>query len=245
MVKKIARMISQPNERLVVRQPTPLRMKLLYAFLGIGAIYVLGTQSYQYGLEQAGYSHSQAVREQAALDLRIRDLESDNAQQRESLARVQRQLQIDSTAYKEVDISLEASTHQIADLREELNFYRNIIAPGNKSRGLQIQNLRIEPAGIRDQYRYKLVLIQAFNHKRMVTGRVGITVSGVLDGAHKSVKIERGANTPLGVNFRYFQNIEGILVLPNGFKPLQIQVGVYTGGQAEPKVEKSLPWPRT
>ncbi|HEC12728.1 MAG TPA: hypothetical protein ENI80_05690 [Acidiferrobacteraceae bacterium] len=245
MVKNLARMITQPNERLVVRQPTPLRLKLLFAVLGLVTIYVLATQSYQYGLEQAGYSRSQSVREQAALDLRIRDLESDNAQQRELLARVQRQLQIDSTAYKEVDISLEASTHKIADLREELNFYRNIIAPGNKSRGLQIQNLRIESAGIRDQYRYKLVLIQAFNHKRMVTGRVGFTVLGVLDGVRKSIKIERGANTPMGVNFRYFQNIEGILILPSGFKPLQVQIGVYIGGQAVPKVEESFPWTLT
>ncbi len=243
MVKKIVRMITQPNEQLVVRQPTPLRLKLLYVFLGIGIIYVLSTQSYQYGLEQAGYSRSQSVREQAALDLRIRDLESDNAQQRELLARVQRQLQIDSTAYKEVDISLEASTHQIADLREELNFYRNIISPENKIRGLQIQNLRLESAGIKNQYRYKLVLIQAFDHKRMVTGRVEFTVLGVLDGAHKSIKIKRSANSPLGVNFRYFQNVEGIMVLPSGFKPLQVQVSIYTGGRTEPKVEKSLPWP--
>ena len=200
---------------------------------------------YNYGVSMAGFERSSAKQEQQKLHDEIHQRTSENQELRESLARAQRSVQMNETAFQELDRSLKASAQEIVKLREELNFYRNIISPADKKGGLRIQNLYIEPAsGAANQFRYKLVLIQALKHEQTINGSASFEISGVLLGGQDStISVPGTGDRTIKVNFKYFQDIEGQFELPKNFKPRRIKVNVMptSGAQA---VEESYAWPQ-
>ena len=137
---------------------------------------------------------------------------------------------------------MKSSAQEMLKLREELDFYRNIISPANKTGGLQIQRLYIMPGSDAGQYRYKLVLIQALKHERAVDGRVQFEVVGDRGGAASKLRFpesERGIN----FSFKYFQDIEGKWDLPVGFRPRAVIVRVLATDRNN-GTEETFPWPR-
>lgn len=235
--------IAKRNVDLVVRPRLSPRRKLFFGALGVLGVIALVGAAYNYGLSRAGFVRADAARQQQKLGNRIKQLEDENTAFREMLARAERQLQIDRTAYQELDAALQESTRNIADLRKELNFYRKVISPATNQRGLQIQGFKIERSGIPDQHRYKLVLIQAFNQRRLIKGKLVFEVLGIKAGQQKIIRLPETKGSPRNVKFRYFQNIEGIFTLPPDFEPLRIKVSVTTNDRRVSKVERWYAWP--
>lgn len=198
---------------------------------------------YNYGLNMAGFERDSAVRAHEKLEQESRQLRDESQQLREALARAQRTIQMDQAAYQELDKSLKGSAQEIVRLREEVNFYRNIISPTDKKSGLRIQNLYIVPAGGVNQYRYKLVLIQALKHERAISGQVSFEISGMQAGQDTVLKFPKPTERPIYVNLKYFQDIEGKVELPRNFQPQRIRISITTPGGGQP-IEASYAWPQ-
>lgn len=230
--------------QLVVKPQLSSRTKLLLAGGTLTLIVIAVGWIYNYGLSMAGFERSSAVQEQQKLHDEIRAHAVENQELRESLARAQRSVQMNETAFQELDRSLKASAQEIVKLREELNFYRNIISPADKKSGLRIQNLYIEPTNVANQYRYKLVLIQALKHEQTINGSASFEINGSQGGQDFTLSIPSGADRGIKVNFKYFQDIEGKFEIPKSFKPRRVKVNVTlaVGGQA---IEESYAWPDT
>jgi hypothetical protein len=133
-------------------------------------------------------------------------------------------------AYQELDRSLKASAKEINKLREELSFYRNIISPENKVAGLKVDRLHIERTGKPgdNAYRYKLVLIQSLKHDHTIYGRVRLEVNGARDGKDAVLSFPGSNEKSLNLNFKYFQEFEGVMTLPSNFQPAGIKVSIAT-----------------
>lgn len=241
--RKLFSMFSRTKTgELVVKRRLPSRTKLL---LSIGVALGLTLSAgwiYNYGLSMAGFARDSADQEQSRLQQALDRRDAENRELRESLARAQRSVQMNETAFQELDRALKGSAQEIVKLREELNFYRNIISPADKRSGLRIQNLYIEPAGA-SQYRYKLVLIQALKHEQVIRGSANFEISGTEAGENKVLSFPREKERPIAVNFKYFQDIEGRIDLPKNFKPHRIKVNVTPAGSAN-SVEESFAWPQ-
>lgn len=233
--------LNKPGE-LIIKQRYSPRMKLLLAV--IAAVTLLGSAGfiYNYGLNRAGFERQSAEQTQQTLQDDMRKLHDENQGLQESLARAQRTIQMDQAAYQDLDKSLKASAQEIVKLREELNFYRNIISPADKKSGLRIQNLYIEPAGGTNQYRYKLVLIQALKHESVIQGRAILEISGMQVGEDTLLRFPSTNERPILVNFKYFQDIEGKLELPRNFQPKRIKVYITTSGGTS-MAEATYAWP--
>ena len=229
---------------LVVKKRVSPRVKVLAAAGVAAALTLAAGWFYSYGSSMAGFDRTSTDRELQALRDETRRLQGENQDLQEGLARAQRALQMDQTAYQELDHALKNSAQEIVKLREELNFYRNIISPEDKRAGLRIQNLIIEPAGGVNQFRYKLVLIQALKHERSIYGSASFEISGTQAGQDTVLKFPTPAQRPVSVNFKYFQDIEGRFELPRNFKPRQIKVVVLTSGGGQ-SVEETFAWPRS
>ena len=230
---------------LVVKPRYSPRVKLL--IIGVAVVILLVTVGivYNHGLSMAGFERLAASRRQQDLQNRILQLETENQSLREALARAERTLQMDHTAYEELGRSLKASTQEIVKLREELNFYRNIISPPNKKSGLRIQSLKLEPvANSKKVYRYKMVLIQALKHDYLVKGKARFEVSGIHSGENTILRFPQPTDTPISFNFKYFQDVEGKIELPEGFQPQWIKVNVTSRGRNAETVEQTYPWPK-
>ena len=233
--------LNKPGE-LVIKQRYSPRIKLLLAVVLV--LTLLGSAGfiYNYGLNRAGFERQSAEQTQQTLQDEMRKLHDENQGLQESLARAQRTIQMDQAAYQDLDKSLKASAQEIVKLREELNFYRNIISPADKKSGLRIQNLYIEPASGTNQYRYKLVLIQALKHESVIQGRAFLEISGVQVGEDTSLRFPAANERPIQVNFKYFQDIEGKLELPKNFQPKRIKVYITTSGGTS-MAEATYAWP--
>src|SRR3989344_1891351 len=233
--------LNKPGDLVIKPRYSP-RIKLLIAVSAALALMVTAGLIYNFGLTRAGFERYSAEQMQLTLQGETRKLKDDNDELRESLARAQRTIQMDQASYQELDKSIKASAQEIVKLREELNFYRNIISPADKKSGLRIQNLYIEPAGGANQYRYKLVLIQALKHERTVQGRAVIEISGMQVGEDTLLRFPAANERPIHVSFKYFQDIEGKLELPRNFQPKRIKVLIVTSGGAS-LAEATYAWP--
>lgn len=227
----------------MVKPQLPPRIKLLLAGSIMTAAVLAAGWIYNYGLSTAGFERTSAAQEQQRLQEEIKRRAAENEELRDSLARAQRSVQMNETAFQELERALTASAQEIVKLREELNFYRNIISPVDNKSGLRIQNLHIRPVGTANRYRYKLVLIQALKHDRTVSGSASIQIAGVQEGEDSVVSIPGSKERAIRVNFRYFQDIEGQFELPQGFKPRRVIVNV-TPARGAQAVEESYPWPQ-
>jgi len=233
--------LNKPGE-LIIKQRYSPRMKLLLAVMAAVLLLASAGFIYNYGLNRAGFEAQSAQETQQTLQDEMRKLQDENRELQESLARSQRTIQMDQAAYQDLDKSLKASAQEIVKLREELNFYRNIISPADKKSGLRIQNLYIEPAGGANQFRYKLVLIQALKHESTVQGRAIIEVSGMQVGEDTLLRFPAANERPIQVNFKYFQDIEGKLELPRNFQPKRVKVYIKTSGGTS-LAEATYAWP--
>src|SRR3989338_6052191 len=233
--------LNKPGE-LVIKQRYSPRIKLLLAVILTLALLASAGLIYNYGLNRAGFERQSAEQTQQTLQDEMRKLREEGRELQEALARAQRTSQMDQAAYQDLDKSLKASAQEIVKLREELNFYRNIISPADKKSGLRIQTLSIEPAGGTNQYRYKLVLIQALKHESTVQGRASFEISGMQVGEDVVVKVPTANERPIPVNFKYFQDIEGKLELPRNFQPKRVKVTITTPGGTS-MAEATYNWP--
>jgi len=233
------------GELIIKRRISP-RLKLFITgvvvvviLAGIGAIY-------SYGLSSAGVDTLTFFKHQSALRDELKRLNDENRDLRETLARAQRTLQMDQVAYQELDRSLKESAREINKLKEELSFYRNIITPPDKVSGLKVERLNVERSGnpADNTYRYKLVLIQSLKHDSTIYGRVRLEINGAQDGRDAMLVFPRASDKPHSLNFKYFQEFEGVMKLPANFLPGGIKVSISTTSPSAQTLEQNYAWPK-
>ena len=178
---------------------------------------------------------------------RIRAQHDDILAMREQLAVLQRSSEIDRLASVNVRNEFAALQEELSQAREELQFYRGIVSPGDATAGLRVQKFNVEPAQVPGSFLYSLTLTQVKRNDRYVTGVVDIEVEGTEDGLVKLLPFSRlvaGESKALKYRFRYFQHFDGVIRIPAGFTPQRILIRVLPRGKGQPPaIEDSLDWP--
>ncbi len=230
------------SPQLVVHEHDPLKRGILITLLVIVVI-GLGYLSYDYGHSRADYDYDGLEDQNSVLQQRIEQLISDIEKTRDELVANQSSSEIDKLAYKEVDSSLRSLQSEILELKEEVAFYRSIVAPRESARGLRIQRFSVAQAG--KGFRYKLVLTQVIKNSRITRGKVMMQIEGVRNG--KSVKLNLTSLSAKGqkqldFRFKYFQSFEGDLIIPKDFMPSRVHVKVSSNRVT---LEKTFAWPNS
>ncbi len=233
------------TSEMIVKPAYSPRLKMTIALIFAVLVIIGGATIYNYGLSSAGFESLLASAAQKGLKTSISGLRQENDQLKDSLARAERTLQMDQAAYIELNQSLKQSAAEIAKLREDLNFYRNIISPPNKKEGVRIQSLEIDKTLEKYTYKYKLVLIQALKHDYLVRGSAKLEVTGIQAGKSKKLVFPGQKTKSIKINFRYFQEFMGELKLPGNFEPKDVKIIVATRGRNAAKIERSYSWPET
>ncbi len=95
-------------------------------------------------------------------------------------------------------------------------------------------------------YNLRLVLVQAMQHDRSVKGKVDFILEGAEDGVSTTYNLAQlspeneTASWPFA--FRYFQDFDRELVLPEGFAPQKINVEVISDTKSVASVKLSFDW---
>lgn len=230
--------------RLVVRHQSSWRRRgLLIAGLlgGLLLLYVI----YEWGRFEGGYSKFAEVQRRRELIARIEALEQDNEKLRTDVAKAQLARNVDDRAYGDVEKNLADLQAQVLKQREELTFYRGIVSPEDGIGGLRIQRFQVLSGGAERHYRLRLVLVQSMRQDAVVAGSVSIQIEGARNNRPEQLALAQAAPATRGdgllpFQFRYFQNLEQDIVLPEGFEPRAVNVEVRSSRLAP--VRESYPW---
>lgn len=231
--------------QLIVKAHRPWFWPLI-VILSILAFVLIGWGLFEYGRYQAGFDIENARQTKENLQQLNSDLEQRNTRLREEKAILERTTQVERQAYKELEGTVAGLHNEIAELKSDLDFYRGIVSPREASQGLNIERFDLNANAGAASYHYKLVLTQVLKNNTVTRGSVSLQVEGSQDGQLKSLSLEEvtaDKKKSLAFRFKYFQNFEGDILLPEGFVPARLIIKVNPKGRRQPTIEKVIDWP--
>ncbi len=154
--------------------------------------------------------------------------------------------EVDRRALEGVRTEVAELKTQMAALQEENQFYRNLMSPAGSQRGLTFGAVEIVDTERPRAFRFKVVMQQLGTNQRQLTGTLSFNLVGRQAGQRvvlplKDVSTDVDA-TNIKLKFKYFQNIEGDLVLPEGFEPERIELEARSSQPSVTKIEKRFGW---
>jgi hypothetical protein len=201
---------------------------------------------FEFGRIQANYNIVDASRERQAYEDHIDSLDQEIVSLKEQVAILETHREVDAEAYKEVEASLTALQSKIQEQTDAIAFYRGIVSPQDGAAGLKVQDLKLSRGTTERVYNVRLVLVQSLKHDRKVSGDVNISVEGEQGGEAATYAYpdllpdEADASWPF--SFRYFQDFDREIVLPDGFTPERITIHVRSRTRSIDSIEETYTW---
>jgi hypothetical protein len=214
--------------------------------VGIAAVLAVAYLVFEFGRIQAGYNVIDAAAEREAYEDRLEALGNEALALKEQIQLLETHRAIDREAYSEVEASLAGLQQKIQEQRDAIGFYRGIISPDDGGRGLRVQELKLTRGKNDREYRLSLVLVQVMQHDRSVKGDVAFSLEGAQDGEIVTYSLEQlvpeDEDSDWPFSFRYFQNFDRQLILPDGFAPEKVHVEVRSRTKSIADVKQSFLW---
>lgn len=198
----------------------------LYYFVRAGLAPQLGTVSAE--LEQTREALEAARAELAKLEVQV--------------AQHQRGEQVAERAAQELQTSLGARQDEIAALRNDLGFYQRLMEGGSQQTGVTVHSFEAQRTDDARAWQFALTLSQNLKRNRLAVGKIEVSVGGTQAGDAKRLTLsELGVDAnSLPFSFKYFQQINGLLMLPEGYMPASVKVRVLPDGGGA--VEREFVW---
>lgn len=212
----------------------------------VSLILVCAYLIFEFGRIRAGYDVVEVGNIRQSYEDHIMRLDDEIVDLKQQVAILQTNREVDRESYAEVEASLSALQAKIQEQRDAIAFYRGIVSPSDGNSGLRVQNLKLSRGKAEREFRIRLVLVQAMQHDRKVTGDVSLSVEGSQNGVEKSYALAEllpaEEKDAWEFSFRYFQDLDRLLVLPDGFTPERITVEVRSRTRSIPSIEESFAW---
>ncbi|WP_243720428.1 DUF6776 family protein [Luteimonas aestuarii] len=163
----------------------------------------------------------------------------------QEVATLKRSDQISRDANAELQASLAARDEEIAGLRSDVAFYERFVGATAQPRGLAVHELELRPQQADGQvWHFIATLTQTRDRDAPSAGRLTLSVEGTQDGrlqrlSWADLRQQPDANGS-EYSFRYFQRVEGDIILPPGFVPLRIHTRLAPSSGAP--IERTIPW---
>ena len=144
----------------------------------------------------------------------------------------------------ELQKNLKQQQQQLRNLQKEQEAFQRIFDPNAIESGLQIASFVWERTSVTD-YSYRLMLIQAKQQVKDISGNFTISVFGEENGNSKNydfAAIGDLTDTNSQFKFRYISNHQGSFNLPEGFTPTFIRVVATTKGRNAKSILQDFAW---
>ena len=209
-----------------------------------GAVFVLALVFGAWGLWRVISPASDDLKSQLAQSEsdaeRLRE-QNDALEQR--VATLSRSDQISRDANRDVQRTLSERDEEIAGLRADVAFYERLVGATAQRRGLSVHAIRFEPQGD-TAWHFTTTLTQNLNRGAVSSGGLQLQIEGTREGKREvlawSLLRQDQAATGLPYSFKYFQQVEGDIFLPDNFEPVRVQVQLKP--RSGPSVEESFTW---
>lgn len=149
---------------------------------------------------------------------------------------------ISRVANKEMQSALAEREDEIAELRADVAFYERLVGATAPKKGLNVHSTRFnrEPGG---NWRYAIVLTQNLDRDVVSLGELRFDIEGVHQGQLATIgwdQLHQAPSAPAqDYSFRYFQQLQGSVMLPPDFTPQRVRVSMRGDDVA---MEQILAW---
>lgn len=133
---------------------------------------------------------------------------------------------------------------EIAALQADLAFYRRLGGANGSQAPLAVHYLELQATNSPRVFRIIFTLTQNLRWAAVISGRVELGVDGILDGTAQTINEDSllaESAEPLKFRFKYFQQIERLVTLPEGFVPNRLSIRLKSASLRSP-VEQSMDW---
>lgn len=222
-----------------VAPPPPPPSHHHWVYLGLG-VFLLALGFGVWGVWAVFFSGGDASGQSAAA------LAARSEKLSQEVSTLRRSDQISRDANRDLERTLAERDEEIAGLRADIAFYESFVGATGQRRGLSVHDLDMQLQG-GDAWHFVATLTQNLNRGAVNTGRVTLSIEGTRNDRLEKLSwsgLRKQGNAPgVPYSFKYFQQVEGEVMLPKGFKPLRVGVRLVPAGGAA--VEQSFPWPET
>lgn len=217
-------------------------MRVALGALALAILYLV----FEFGRIQAGYNVVDAAGERGALEKEIAELSREIKRLEEQIIMLETEAEIEAAAYKDVEASLIELQAKIQEQQDAIGFYRGIVSPADGNAGLRVQDLKLSRTEAERAWNVRLVLVQAMKHDRKVSGNVVLTIEGLENGEQKTYTysdlLPEDADGSWAFSFRYFQDFDREVILPDGFTPERVHIAVQSRTRSIASIEESFSW---
>lgn len=166
-----------------------------------------------------------------------KSLRAENEALKSRVAVLERSEQVAKAALADVQQVLRERAEEADSLRSDLAFYGRLVG-GQQREGLAVHQIRVRPVAGSLAWNFTATLTQNFKRGQETRGRLSLSVEGVEDGKLKTLDWntlkQNGGAAGIEYAFKYFQQVNGTIMLPQGFEPNRIRVRAEgEGGRAE------------
>jgi hypothetical protein len=210
-----------------------------WVYIAMG-VFVLALAFGIWGVWTRWFAHSDEDAKDAV------SLQARNERLSQEVSTLRRSDQISREANRDLQRTLAERDEEIAGLRADVAFYERFVGATGQRRGLSVHDLEMQlQSG--DAWHFVATLTQNLNRGAVNTGRLTLSIEGTRNDRLERLswtKLRKENNAPGSpYSFKYFQQVEGDVLLPKDFKPVRVIVRlVPAGGSA---VEQSFTWAET
>jgi hypothetical protein len=211
-------------------------MTVLAGLVIIGLVFVLW-----YFVGGRGDIASSSVDSRVSLETQERLLA---LQEELDVQRVQHEL--DGVSLEMVRKEMALKKDQVAELEEGIKFYKGLMAPEEVGQGLSLRKVEVLVTEKSDRFVFRIIAQQAAVKHTTLKGSLTIEIFGRLGEESISYPLadlsEDIENNKLTLRFRYFQSIQGEVVLPAGFDPEGFAVIAKASSPRKVELREQFPW---
>jgi hypothetical protein len=123
---------------------------------------------------------------------------------------------------------------EINRLRTELDFYSRLAGTGGEQTGLAVYQVELTRTDSPLVFRFILTLTQNIRRASIISGKASLDVEGTLENRPVTLywsQLTEGTTVDNAFRFKYFQQLEGYLTLPESFSPNRLIVSLDVKGQ--------------
>lgn len=221
--------------------------RVLFTLLLLTGVAVSAAGGWGYAYYTTVLTQQGEQAEKRELSAQLTDLRQENEALKRQIAILDRSSAVDQQTGAELQETLTALRQRVAQLEEDVLFYRQVVEEETEETGLVIGQLDIDATRSPDRYRYKLVMRQQdADGDTYLTGHLNFNLVGQLQDQQVILPLrdlsEVEDELDIRLRFKYFQNIEGELALPEGFQPDRIQIAAVATEPVSKRINEDFGW---
>ena len=163
----------------------------------------------------SGLERLNAANQRELADLNARLVEADLARE------------VDQEAARTLRDGIRELRDEVASLTEEVTFYKSLMSPSDVARGLQIAEFELLAMEQERRFTYEYVVAGGSWTPELV---------------RPLTEIGDSESYPLKFRFRYFQDLSGVITLPDGFEPTRVVVTADKRGASTANLTRTFDW---